>query len=176
MRVRDAIDLFAGGVVESSRPTTWADLGSGNGTFTKALAELLPRGSTIHAMDRDGAGLRRVPSAHNGVEIVTHQGDFTSSPWPFGDVDGILMANALHYVANPDALIRSCERHMNRPYHFLIVEYDTNEPNRWVPYPVGAARLRALFERAGYSRIRVLSSRPSIYRSAPLYAASIQGA
>jgi len=31
--------------------TTWADLGCGDGTFTRALATLLPPGGVIHAMD-----------------------------------------------------------------------------------------------------------------------------
>jgi hypothetical protein len=94
-------------------------------------------------------------------------------PWPFADLDGILMANSLHYVAAPGAFIRACESHMKPPARFLIVEYDTNEANHWVPHPVGQAKLRALFERAGYSSISVLLTRPSVYQPAPLYAVSI---
>jgi len=174
MRLWDAIDLLADGFVDVRRPTTWADLGCGDGTFTQALAELLPAGSTIHAMDRDRSALRRIPSAHHGVRIATHHGDFASQSWPFADLDGILMANSLHYVADPARFIRACESQMKRPFRLLIVEYDTNEPNRWVPYPLGVARLRELFEHAGYSSIRVLGTRPSIYRRAPIYAATIQ--
>ena len=59
---------------------------------------------------------------------------------------------------------------------FLIVEYDTTEASRWVPHPVGQVRLTTLFERAGYTSIRMLTSRPSIYRRAPLYAAIIRHA
>jgi hypothetical protein len=54
------------------------------------------------------------------------------------------------------------------------VEYDTNEASRWVPYPVSQARLRALFEGAGYTSIRVLRSRPSVFRRARLYSAAIR--
>jgi SAM-dependent methyltransferase len=174
MRLRDAIDLLAGGFARTPAPSTWADLGCGDGTFTKALAERLPPGSTIHAMDRDGSALRRLPSAHTRVRIATHLGDFTSHPWPFAGLDGVLMANSLHYVAEPAAFIRHCEPQMKHPARFVIVEYDTDQPNRWVPYPVGVARLTELFEATGYSFIQVLRTRPSIYRSAPLYSASIQ--
>ena len=94
-------------------------------------------------------------------------------PWPFAGLDGILMANSLHYVENQTAFIRECESHMNLRRHFLLVEYDTSEASRWIPYPVSQSRLTTLFERAGYSSIRVLRSRPSIYRRASLYAVAV---
>jgi SAM-dependent methyltransferase len=173
MRLRDAVDMLANSGVGTARPTTWADLGCGDGTFTMALAELLASGSAIHAMDVDGPALRRVPSMHNGVRIATYRRDFTNQPWPFADLDGILMANSLHYVATPAAFVRACESQMKPPRRFLIVEYDTNTPSRWVPHPVSQTTLRALFERAGYSSITVLRTRSSVYRRAPLYAVSL---
>lgn len=173
MRLRDAIDMLADSRVDGFGPAKWADLGCGDGTFTLALADLLAPGSTIHAVDLDMSALRRIPSAHTGVRIATHQGDFTSQTWPFADLDGILMANSLHYVENQAAFIRACESHMKLRRSFLIVEYDTSQASRWLPYPVSQNSLRWLFERAGYSSIRVLGSRPSIFRRAPLYAAAI---
>lgn len=173
MRLDDAIDLLADGRLASLGPMTWADLGCGSGTFTLALAELLSAGSTIHAMDRDGADLRKIPSARNRVTITTHRGDFTSQAWPFTALDGILMANSLHYVEDQTKFIRECEPRM-KSRRFLIVEYDTDAANRWVPYPVSRARVTALFTAAGYSSIRFLGSRPSLYRRAALYAASIE--
>jgi len=155
-------------------PTTWADLGCGEGTFTLALARVLASGSVIHAIDVDAAALRTIPSEHKGVRIVTHRGDFMRQPWPFADLDGVLMANSLHYVENQAAFVRECEGRMTPQRHFVIVEYNTNEVSRWVPYPVSQATLTALFERAGYSSVTVLGSRPSIYRRAPLYAAVIE--
>jgi trans-aconitate methyltransferase len=174
MRLRDAVDMVAGSGVGDLGPTTWADLGCGDGTFTLALAELLAPDSVIHAMDLDGAALKGIPPAHKGVRIVRHRGDFMKQPWPFTDLNGILMANSLHYVEHQPAFIRRCESHMKPLHHFLIVEYDTRTASRWVPYPVGQSALTTLFERPGHWSIRVLGSRPSIYRRAPLYAAAIE--
>ena len=112
MLLADAIEMLADSGVEALGPTTWADLGCGDGTFTLALAVRLAAGSTIHAMDRDGAALRKIPSAYKGVRIKTHRGDFTNQTWPFADLDGILMANSLHYVDDHAALIRACEPRM----------------------------------------------------------------
>ena len=171
MRLRDAIDLVADSGVATLGPMTWADLGCGTGTFTLALAGLLAAGSVIHAMDQDASALRKIPPAHDDVHITTHQGDFTSPVWPFNNLDGILLANSLHYLEDPATFIRQCEARMTSPYRFLIVEYDTNEASRWVPHPLSHARLVDLFGAAGYSSIRMLGARPSVYRRAALYAA-----
>src|SRR5215510_15481508 len=141
MRPRDATDMLAGSGIEDLGPTIWADLGCGDGTFTVALAEVLAANSVIHAMDLDGSALRRIPSAHNHVRITRYRGDFTKPPWPFADLDGILMANSLHYVENQAAFIRACESQMKPRGRFLIVEYDTSEANLWVPYPISLTRL-----------------------------------
>lgn len=172
MRLNDAVSLLAESGVGSLGPTTWADLGCGRGTFTIALADLLAPGSTVHAMDRDRSALGKIPSLHKNVRITTHQGDFTNTSWPFGDLDGILMANSLHYVEDQAGFIGACAPQM-ASRRFLIVEYDADTANRWVPYPVPKARLTALFSAAGYSTIRFLGSRPSVYRRAALYAALV---
>jgi ubiquinone/menaquinone biosynthesis C-methylase UbiE len=173
VHLRDAIEMLAGSDVAALGPTKWADLGSGTGTFTLALADLLAPGSTIHAIDQDASALRKIPLEHKDVTITTHRGDFTDRTWPFANLDGILMANSLHYVEDPAAFIRRCDPRMTLPRRFLIVEYDTDESNRWVPYPVSKKKLTSLFTDAGYSSIAMLRSRPSVYRRAALYAALI---
>jgi len=173
MRLRDAVELLADSRVAALGPTTWADLGCGTGTFTLALGGLLAAGSRIHAMDRDASALRKIPSAHKDVRITRHRGDFASLIWPFDNLDGILMANSLHYVNNPGKFIRACAPRMTSRRRFLIVEYDTTEASAWLPYPVGRARLIELFTAAGYSSPTVLRSRPSVFRRAALYAALV---
>jgi SAM-dependent methyltransferase len=173
MRVGDAVDMLADSRLDALGPTSWADLGCGRGTFTLALAEQLAAGSTIHAVDLDASALRAIPAAHKSVEITTHRHDFTRQPWPFASVDGVLLANSLHYVEDQAAFIRACESQMQRPRQFVVVEYDTSEASRWVPFPVSATSLMTLFEPACYSSIRVFGRRASIYRREPLYAAVI---
>ena len=173
MKVSEAIELLAPGEVGALGPTTWADLGCGAGTFTRALASLLAPGSTVHAIDRDASALQALPSVHGPTAIRAYAGDFTRRPWPFPDVDGILMANSLHYVGDQLAFIRACAAQPAGPPHVLVVEYDTDRGNQWVPYPVSRARLASLFADAGYGPVRVLGTRRSIYRGAPIYAAAI---
>jgi trans-aconitate methyltransferase len=172
MRLRDATEMLAGSGVDALGPAVWADLGCGEGTFTRALAEWLPAGSLIHAMDADGSALRAIPASHKGTRIATHRGDFVREKWPFTGLDGILMANSLHYVEKQAAFIRGCEKYLESR-RFLIVEYDTDVGSRWVPYPVGLARLTELFEAGGYSSIRVLRTRASVFRRTALYSVAI---
>ena len=171
MKEGDAIELLGGRPIGGEAPMRWADLGCGDGTFTRALARLLPRGSTIHAMDVDAAALSRIPGEHDGVAIVTHVGDFLASPWPFDSLDGLLLANSLHYVQDQSSFIRGCAPVLNWPRRLLIVEYDTNVGNPWVPYPLDRDHLRRLLGGAGYTSFTVLGSRRSRYQSAGMYAA-----
>ena len=134
MTVDEAAALIADPRIDG---TTWADLGCGDGTFTRALATLLPPGGVIHAMDRDRRALAGIPRSSSGTSIVTHTGDFTEFPWPFAGLDGVLLANALHYVRDQAAFVRRLRGWMKPDATIVLVEYDTDRPNPpWVPYPV----------------------------------------
>jgi ubiquinone/menaquinone biosynthesis C-methylase UbiE len=174
MRQRDAIDLLADSDVGALGPTTWADLGCGDGTFTTALASLLAEGSTIHAIDRDRSALRNIPPEYHGVRITTHVGDFTADRWPFGKPDGILMANSLHYIKDQVAFIHRCAQRISaNDRRFLIVEYDSERANPWVPYPISRATLGTLFSPEDGWTVTLLGSRPSAFRRTTIYSAQI---
>jgi SAM-dependent methyltransferase len=167
----EATDLISGGrLTISPEPATWADLGCGDGTFTLALASLLPVGSTIYAVDQDAAALRALPNRFHGSRIVPQQADFTHQPWPFADLDGVLMANSLHYVRHQGAYVRNCASQLRSHHQFLIVEYDLRRGNPWVPYPLDRNSADQLFRNAGYSSISILGTRPSRYQRGSLYA------
>jgi SAM-dependent methyltransferase len=173
VKPEEAVALIAGGV-ESQASEVWADLGCGDGTFTLALAELLPQGSTVHAVDTDRSALRRIPGRHGGATIVTQAVDFTRQPWPFDDLDGILMANALHFVRAQSAFIRACIPRLRRR-RFLIIEYDSDVPNPWVPYPLSRATAARLFTEAGFPSITPLGSMLSRYQRSRMYAMLAHG-
>jgi SAM-dependent methyltransferase len=178
VRIRDAVELISGGnagdITRLRGPETWADLGCGDGTFTRALAQLLAAGSVVHAVDLDEAALAGIPAERDGVRVVTHRADFVQQPWPFEEpLDGILMANSLHYVGDQETFIRTCDERLKAAGRFIIVEYDFERANRWVPYPVSRRRLAALFMDAGYASPVWLGSRPSVYQRGEMYGALI---
>ena len=175
MNPREAEDFLAKAVPRT--PGIWADLGAGTGTFTRALAEILGAGSTIYAVDHNpdaAAKLERVRV--EGVRIIPILGDFTralelpgAAP---GTLDGILLANALHYVAEPARVLQSLVRWLRPGGSVVLIEYDRRRANRWVPYPIEKARLAELAEQAGLSAPVIGGSMPSRF-SGEIYVARL---
>ena len=156
-------------------PQNWADLGCGSGTFTEALARMLPARSIVYGVDK-GAGLHPHTTA-NGVSILSRQVDFLSEELGLYHLDGILMANSLHYVKDKPAFLLGLKASLKPGASFLIVEYDTDRAvPTWVPYPISFASLQGLFHAAGYGGVQKLASQPSVYHSGDLYAAFISTA
>ena len=125
-----------------------------------ALAQLLAVGSAIYAVDFDQRSLERIPDQHDGVEIRKIVGDLKSSSLRLPSVDGILMANTLHFIREQQVFLR---RLLSVAECFLIVEYERSRPTKWGPYPVGFERLRQLFIEAGVERVEKLATRPSLF-------------
>ncbi|MBP8824437.1 MAG: class I SAM-dependent methyltransferase, partial [Flavobacteriales bacterium] len=103
MTTAEARTLLGRVRVTRCRPNRWLELGCGTGTFTRALAELLPTDSTITAVDRNEAALRALPAMHHGVRINAMNAD-AEDPLP-GPVDGVLLANVLHFVEDKETLL-----------------------------------------------------------------------
>jgi ubiquinone/menaquinone biosynthesis C-methylase UbiE len=149
----DHVALIKDGV--AGRGGRWADLGAGEGAFTLALAELLGRDGHIVAVDKDRAALRALEG-----RVETRVGDFTK-PLDLGDLDGVVMANSLHYVRNKQPVLESVRRMLKPGGRLIIVEYGTDRGNPWVPYPFTYAQWESLAERAGFKNTRLLSTVPS---------------
>src|SRR5262245_4569513 len=103
MKASEAETLIAGAI--HRRGGTWADLGAGSGTFTLALASLLGPDGRVLAIDRDQSALDELRasasmrSSGDGAAIETAAGDFTDPrSLPDAQLDGLLLANALHFV------------------------------------------------------------------------------
>ena len=172
MDVRDAVSLLAPARDQLGGAGPWVDLGCGAGTFTRALAELIPAGCEIEAVDRDAAALRHIPREHHGLAITTRQLDLSGADLPWAALRGVLMANALHYqpaAAEFLAKVRACLRPGGQ---MLVVEYDTDEPNPpWVPFPVGRSTLERFAIGAGFTSCLPLAERSSRYGARMMYGA-----
>jgi ubiquinone/menaquinone biosynthesis C-methylase UbiE len=162
MKPADAIALIRSAITEVS-PQSWADLGSGDGTFTHALQTILPHGSHIIPIDKRA---QRLPNF-----ILA---DFEQDNLALTDLDGILLANSLHYIKDKPKLIRKLETYFTKDPTFLIVEYDTDQTNTWVPYPIPFNELEKLFRGLGYQTIQKLAQHRSVYNKAYLYTALIK--
>jgi SAM-dependent methyltransferase len=161
----DHVDLLRDGVPRVTG--TWADLGAGAGAFTLGLAELLPAGSTIHAIDRDASALRELDAAvarfGRGREvprILTRRADFTRD-LDLAALDGVVMANSLHFVREKAPVLARVRAMLRLGGTLLLVEYDVDEGNPWVPHPLSFETWRGVAVVAGFSEPRLLATKKS---------------
>lgn len=169
----DHVALIRAGV--SVPKGTWADIGAGRGAFTLALADLLEPEGRIIAVDRDAAALhenadavaRRFPR----VSIETLVADLTGSlTLPL--LDGLVAANSLHFVARRRQVevVRRLATLVRPGGAFIVVEYDADRGNPWVPNPFSARSWAGMAAAAGLSDTREIGRVPSRFLGA-IYAA-----
>lgn len=158
----DHVRLIRAGV--SGGGPAWADLGSGEGAFTLALADLLGDGGSIHTVDRDSAALQvqldRLRARFPSVAITPMVADFTA-PLRLPLLDGIVMANSLHFVRNKAPVLRLVRGYLRPGGRLILVEYGADHGNQWVPYPLSLATWTKTAASAGFRDTRQLATVPS---------------
>lgn len=176
MTITEAIDLIRPGII----PTygTWADIGAGTGLFTMALMQILEEGNVI-AVDKSPhvlyqSGIDNAIPHHNTnrnskivVEIM--EGDF-HNPLHLPPLDGIIMANALHYAHDHVSVLKNVLTSLKPGGSFILIEYDTKRPNPpWVPNPVSLERCKELFAAVGLNDPELIGRRKSVYNDGEMY-------
>ena len=147
--------------LSSSKKETWADLGCGSGTFTYALSEKLSKESKIFAIDTNR---QKLSKHHSQVIIDFIQADFESDDLNISSFNGIVLANALHFVKNKATLIKKLETYFKSGNErWIIVEYDHSVPNQWEPYPIPFDDLKSLFTQSGYSKLDKIGETKSVF-------------
>ena len=155
MNHADLVGLIEGAITE--RGGSWADLGAGEGAFTRALADLLGPTAHIIAVDRDAGALRRGLA---GTAIQTEVADFTR-PLDLSNLDGIVMANSLHFVRDKAPVLDSVRKMLRPGGKLIVVEYGTDRGNPWVPHPFTYERWERMAAQAGFVGTRLLRTIPS---------------
>jgi SAM-dependent methyltransferase len=171
MDQRSAVALLSGAVARGTG--TWADLGAGSGTFTRALAALLGRDGTVYAVERDLSSVKALHAVRRGDDdaaVIPVHADFLQ-PLDLPPLDGLLLANALHFIpgAEQQRVLATLIRPLRPGGRLVMVEYDGRGPNRWVPHPVSIARLHELAAALHLGAVQVVGRRPSAY-SGTMYA------
>jgi ubiquinone/menaquinone biosynthesis C-methylase UbiE len=169
VQIEDAAALIRSSV--EGREGTWADLGAGRGTFTRALASILGPESRIHAVDQDDYAVAELDAwaKAEAPNVTAVRGDFTHQ-LELPELDGILLANALHFSKDAGGVLAKLTRLLKPGGRLVLVEYDRRASSRWVPHPISIAGLKELAAAAGLSRFIVAESRPSNYEGV-IYAA-----
>ena len=154
---------------------TWADFGAGGGAFTLALRELIGPDAAIYALDKNRASLNELEQAYRvrfastlNLHLLTK--DFsqrldasTGSAQRLPPLDGIVMANSLHFFHEREKILRHVKTFLKPNGQLLLVEYNVDSGNLWVPYPLSFETFRKLAPRAGFGEPRLLAKHPSSF-------------
>jgi ubiquinone/menaquinone biosynthesis C-methylase UbiE len=144
---------------------TWADFGAGSGAFTLALRELVGPHANIYAVDKDQRALRDLEKAHRqkfstSQNVHPIRADFTGA-LSMPPLDGIVMANSLHYFRDKEKVLRHVRSFLKMSGVLLLVEYNVDSGNPWVPHPLSFDSYRALAPRVGFREPQLLATAPS---------------
>lgn len=163
MNHADHVRLIAPGV-PANASGRWADFGAGTGAFTLALRDVAGPEIEIIAVDRDAGDLRQLQRdmerAFPGTRLQTQAADFTR-PLDLPPLDGILAANSIHYVRDQVALLRSWRSYLAPGGRLIVVEYDTDRGNHWVPYALSFETFSKIAQEAGFTAPARIGSHPS---------------
>jgi SAM-dependent methyltransferase len=164
MNDADALALLRA-AVPAADGEAWADLGAGTGVFSRALATLVGRGGRVIAVDRDARALaslrgRRHPPPGPAAAVEVLVGDVTG-PLALPPLDGVVMANVLHFVADAAGVLSRVAALLTPGGRLVLIEYEGRRPGPWTPYPVDAARFVELAPVAGFTLPLIAARRPS---------------
>ncbi len=142
----------------------WADFGAGSGAFTLALRDVAGPKVEIFAVDSDRGSLQalgRTMERHFPETRLHLLDDDFSRPLTLPPLDGIMAANAIHFVRDQVALLERWRGYLKPEGRLIVVEYDADVGNRWVPYPLSFTTFGRLARDAGFTTPRLLGRRSS---------------
>jgi ubiquinone/menaquinone biosynthesis C-methylase UbiE len=162
MTHEDHLRLLRGGV--HGPGGVWADLGSGTGAFTLALADLLGPTGQIYSVDTDRGALkeqeRSMRSLFPQANVRYMVADFTRSlDLPL--LDGVVMANSLHFLRDKDPVLKLVESYLRPGGHLVLIEYNADRGNPWVPHPLSYPTWQVTARRNGFASTQLLTTVPS---------------
>jgi ubiquinone/menaquinone biosynthesis C-methylase UbiE len=163
---QDHVRLIRNGI--TSPGGIWAEFGSGRGAFTLALAELLGSESAIYSVDKNKSALREQARAierkipHNQPVMHYLHKDYRR-PLAIPSLNGLLMANSLHYDQDKAAVLHVIHEYLLPGGRFILVEYNSDQGNRWVPYPISFSSWGSIANEAGFERTRLMEKVPSTF-------------
>ena len=165
MTHKDHVELLKKAVPENSGGV-WADIGSGDGAFTLALRDLAGPEVEIFSVERDRGRLesqkRNFQHEFPGTSIHfmrTGVEDILILP----PLDGLIMANSLHYFEHKEQILNKILRWVKSNGKFILVEYNSDQSNSWVPFPISFRTFEDFAPHVGLSEPRLISSVSSIF-------------
>ena len=159
----DHVNLIKPALLDKN--ASWADLGAGSGAFTFALREVLGPDSHIYAVDKDRSSLEQLKRGYqsrygNDNHLYFQARDYSQS-LDLPPLDGILAANSLHYFKDRVKILKHIRSFLRPGGKLIVIEYNVDSGNPWVPYPFSFTTFRKLATQAGFAEPQLLATHPS---------------
>ena len=132
----------------------------------------------VYAVDRDATALRTLSRTSArlsaSAEVRAIVGDFTAAV-ELPPLDGVVVANALHFVPYPDQprVLGEIAARVEGRGPIVVVEYERRAANPYVPFPISFDALGALAAECGLDVPRLLATQPSRFRGS-IYSAIVR--
>jgi SAM-dependent methyltransferase len=165
MNHKDHVNLLRPAVPAAS-PGPWADFGSGTGAFTLALRDLVGHETEIFSIEKDESRLDQqqrnflVRFPESNIHFM--HADFTQ-PLDLPPLEGIVVANAIHFYRDKERLLRQFRSYLKPKGRLIVIEYNADRGNPWVPYPLSFDTLRRATVNAGFTEAELVSTVPSSF-------------
>ena len=163
-RIEKAITLLRPGI--PSTGGVWADVGCGDGIFTTALHRLIRPGGEIYAVDKNQRALDALTRyfSESFGDAVLHpvRADFTRG-LTLPPLDGLLMANSLHFVRDKTPVLAQLVNLLKPGGRLIVIEYNTNQGNIYVPHPLDEFEFLTLAHQAGLHEAQIVARIPSTF-------------
>lgn len=160
---KDHVGLIEKGIVRNGGGI-WADFGSGDGAFTLALRDIAGPDVHIYSIDQQESRLSNQKEQFDAMFPQSHidflSSDFTK-PLDLPPLDGIIAANSIHFFQQHVEVIKKLASYLKPGGSFVIVEYNADKGNMYVPYPFTYEQFAEFAKEAGLKNPQLLSKVPS---------------
>lgn len=164
MNHQEHIQLISEGIIK--RGGVWADMGSGEGAFTLALREILGEDAEIYSVDKNPSSLKKQERIFMEMfpksRIRFLESDFQDE-LPLPKLDGIIAANSLHFIKEKVNILEQFKQYLRPNGRLIIVEYNVDQGNTWVPYPFSFDTCVSIVKEAGFEKVTQLDAIPSSF-------------
>ena len=134
------------------------DVATGTGLVARSAIDVLREPPAVVGLDSSGGMLRK---ARRTLTSPLVQGRAEALPFRSDRFDLLSMGYALRHVAELEVTFREFLRVLKPGGRLLIVEYNADRGNMWVPYPFSYPTWEVLARQNGFSGTQLLATVPS---------------